>query len=94
MYNKILAAKKPNSSVPGDIPKKLIQEFSVEITTPATIIMNKALKNLEFPNTWKKEYGTPIPKVPNPESNDQHRLISLTKFLSKVFEAFLVDWIL
>ena len=43
---------------------------------------------------WKKEIGIPIPKESNPENNDQLRLISLTKFLSKTFEAFLVEWIL
>ena len=94
VYKKIIAAKKPNSSVPNDIPKKIIQEFPIELSVPATIIFNNALKNLEYPKIWKKEYGIPIPKVTNPENNDQLRLISLTKFLSKTFEAFLVEWIL
>ena len=43
---------------------------------------------------WKKEYAVPIPKESDPENNDQLRLISLTKFLSKTFESFLVEWIL
>ena len=93
VYNKILAAKK-NSIIPNDIPKTLIQEFSVELTVPATIIFNNAIRKLEFPKNWKKEYGTPIPKVDSPEENDDIRLISLSRFLSKTLEAFLVEWIL
>ena len=46
VYMKILSAKKPNSSVPGDIPKRIIQEFAVELSAPATIIFNNSLKQL------------------------------------------------
>ena len=94
VYKKILTAKKPKSSVPGDIPKRIIKEFSVEISNPLAIIFNKALTEGEYPQDWKTEYGTAIPKVPNPETLDDTRLLSLTKFTSKLFEAFLVQWIL
>ena len=94
VYNKILTAKKTKSNVPGDLPKRLIQEFSVEISSPLATIFNKALQHGEYPKDWKIEYGTAIPKIPNPETLDDTRLISLTKFTSKIFESFLVQWIL
>ena len=90
---KIRSAKTNNSSIPGDIPKKIIQEFAVELVAPLTDIINKSLDNLEYPQNWKKEYATPIPKIPNPLTNDDLRLISLTKFSSKIFEKFIAEWI-
>ena len=40
VYKKICKAKKPNSSVKGDLPKKLVQEFSCELSSPVTVIFN------------------------------------------------------
>ena len=34
VYKKILSSKTPNSSLPYDIPKRIIKEFAVELTTP------------------------------------------------------------
>ena len=87
-------AKKTNSSVPGDIPKQIIDEFAVEIAGPATTIFNTALKNLEYPDSWKKELAIPIGKITNPETKDDLRLISLTRFISKVLESFIAEWII
>ena len=60
--------------------------------------LNKILKNIflpaEWPSHWKSEYVTPIGKVPNPESEDDLRPISLTSFFSKVTEQFIVMWLL
>ena len=36
----------------------------------------------------------PLKKVPNPDTEDQLRIISLTSFLSKVCEQFVLDWLL
>ena len=38
VYKKICKSKKPNSTVPGDIPKKIVKEFSCELSLPVTII--------------------------------------------------------
>ena len=38
VFEKIRKSKKPNSSVPGDIPEKLVQEFGPELATPAGVI--------------------------------------------------------
>ena len=38
VWDKIRKSKKPKSSVPGDIPRKLVQEFGPELASPAGII--------------------------------------------------------
>ena len=44
-----------------------------------------------MPDHYKVEYVTPIGKVPQPQSEDDIRHISLTNFFSKVMEHWLLD---
>ena len=94
VYTKICKAKKPNSTVPGDLPKRIVQEFSCELSTPVTIIYNSILRTLEYPRHWVIEYQIPLPKVSQPSSEDELRNIAKTAFCSKIFESFLSDWLL
>ena len=94
VYKKICKAKKPNSTVPGDLPKKIVSEFSCELASPVTIIYKSILSNLQYPRQWVVEYQNPLPKVYPPSSEDELRNIAKTAFLSKVFESFLSDWLL
>ena len=93
-WRKIQAAKKPRSGVPGDLPREIIKEFSVELARPASRIINKITESAKWPTSWKKEYITPIGKIPEPETEDDLRPISLTNFFSKVTEHFVVMWLL
>ena len=63
VFKKICKSKKPNSSVPGDLPKRIVQEFSCELSTPVTIIYNSILRSLEYPRQWVVEHQIPLPKV-------------------------------
>ena len=94
VFLKIKKAKKPNSSVPGDLPPKLVKEFSCELATPITIIFNSILRSLEYPRQWVVEHQTPIPKISPPESENDLRNIAKTSFFSKVFESYLSDLLL
>ena len=94
VYKKIVHAKKPNSSVPGDLPKKVVKAFDVELAIPATIIFNSITRNAEYPRQWVTEYQTPIPKTYPPLSEEDLRNISGTLFLSKVNESCLSDWLM
>ena len=94
VFNKICKSKKPNSSVPGDLPKRIIQEFSVELAAPVTEIYNSILKSFQYPRQWVIEHQIPIPKVHPPGSEENLRNIAKTTFLSKCFESFLADWLL
>ena len=94
MHEKLKKAKKPNSTVPGDIPKKIINEFSVEYSRPIMLLMNRITKTGEYPRQWVAEYQTPIPKSHPPMTENDLRLISCTAFVSKVYESFLRDWLM
>ena len=55
--------KTKSATVTGDIPMKVIKEFSVEIAFPVTDILNRGIHHGEYPNLWKLEIVTPVPKV-------------------------------
>ena len=99
IYKKICQATKPKSGVPGDLPKRIINEFGPEISVPVTRIFNSIVESskqgtAKWPTSWKQEFGTPLQKVPNPQSEDDLRIISLTSFFSKVLEKFIVEWLM
>ena len=91
---KIKMSKKSKSVVPGDLPKKLIQECASDISIPVSKIFQNILTSCEWPKQWRVEYGVPLQKVPNPATEDQLRIISLTSYLSKVGEGFVIDWLM
>jgi len=94
VFKKVNKAKKPNSAVPGDIPKKILKEFTHELALPFSIIFNAILRTFQYPRQWVREYQVPIPKVTQPNNEDDLRNIAKTSFASKVFEAFLADWLM
>ena len=94
VYTKLSKAKKPNSVVPGDLPKKLMQRFPGELAIPVSIIFNKISQSQVYPSQWKVEHQIPIPKVTQPSSEDEIRNIAKTPFLSKAYESCLADWLL
>ena len=94
VYEKIKQAKKPQSGTPGDLPCTINKEFSVELAAPLHSLLQKIIQSAEWPKQWKKEFVTAIGKIPNPESEDDLRPISLTTFFSKVLEQFIVMWLL
>ena len=94
VFEKMKAAKKPKSGVPGDVPRRILQEFSYELAAPVTKVFKNIIKTKSWPAQWKVEYVTPIQKIPQPESEDDLRNISLTHFFSKVFEKFMISWLM
>ena len=94
VFEKISRAKKPHSTVPGDLKRVLVKECSAELTPPVTMIYNKSTESKEFPRPWVNEQQTPIPKSYPPSSIDDIRNISCTPFFSKQYESFLSDWLL
>ena len=78
----------------GDIPWKIILEYSAELSSPLSNIYNSATLDGIWPSIWKFEYVTPAPKVYPPMTTDDLRKISGTKNLSKIYEALLSDTII
>ena len=93
VYEKLHKSKKPNSLIPGDIPVKLVKEFTPELAEPITSIYNRITDTAEYPRQWVVEYQLPIPKVHPPLSEDDTRNIASTAYFSKQYESFIGDWI-
>ena len=91
---KIKRANCTKGGVEGDLPAKLYKEFGPEISVPAAQIFRKISKTGIWPKRWKSEQGIPLKKTNEPQSEDQVRIISLTPFISKIFEKIVADWLL
>ena len=74
------------STPPGDIPAKLVKRFSEHFKIPLTHILNSCLKRGEWPDLWKVEAITPVPRVFPPKKLDKLRPISGLKVFNKIAE--------
>lgn len=88
---KLADAKKPNSSVRGDVLPRLMKEHHQLLAVPVQRIFNAVFASGCWPSQWKEETTVVIPKVNNPESLAECRNISCTPFLSKVLESVLLE---
>ena len=70
----------------------MYKKFSRQLSYPITDVFNTILKETKWPEEWRREYITVIPKVQSPEDFDQLRNIACTNFLSKVLERFVLSW--
>ena len=68
VYNQLKKAKKPKSTIPGDLPVKIVKEFTPELAEPVAKIFNSITQTGEYPRQWVIEYQLAIPKVCPPES--------------------------
>ena len=59
----IKSMNKKAAGVPGDIPMKLISEFSYEFSRPLSHLINSCFSQGIYPELWKMEYVTPVPNV-------------------------------
>ena len=83
-------AKKPKSTVKGDLPPRLVNLVAQHLKKPVASIYNEIIRTLVWPVAWKREYVTVIPKKPLPESFADLRNISCTTLLSKIFESYVM----
>ena len=89
IYDLLKHAKK-TSSVPHDLPIPFLKEFLPELVKPITSIYTSSITTGIFPSRWKNEYVSPHPKVLPPSSYADLRNLSLTEFLAKSFEKFIL----
>ena len=80
----------------GDVPRKIIQQFTFEYTKPVTKIFNNIIQSSTWPQQWKTEQTIVLSKCKSkqPQNEDHLRTISKTQWLSKVLENILGDFIL
>ena len=91
----ILSHLKVNkSTVPGDIPVKLLKESSAHLAHPLTEVFNSSLIQGVYQNIYKCEVCTPVPKTYPVEKMEQMRNISGLLTSDKVFEKLLSELII
>ena len=85
--------RKPKSMVRGDIFPVLVNRVAASLSLPLSNIYNHITATGTWPELWKVEYVTPIPKATMPAGPDDLRNISCTQLFSKVYESFVLDWL-
>ena len=68
VLRKLEKLKNTRSTMDIDIENKLRKEVAVELVTPLTNIINTCLKEQKWPQIYKHERVTSVPKVPQPET--------------------------
>ena len=69
-----------------DIPTKILKTFASHLSQPTTILINTCIRNGVWPDIFKHEIVTPVPKVFPPKSVDDLRNISGLITLNKIAE--------
>ena len=83
--------KKPRGLLRGDFFPELTTNLAHILSVPLTAIINSAFYEESWPDIWKEEAVTTIPKKPSPENLTELRNISCTPLLSKVMEYFALE---
>ena len=83
---------KKSSSIKGDIPMKLVSEFSEELSLPLTHIVNCIFETNEYPRLWKTEILTPIPKCQPASEMSQLRPISGVFLFARIFDRIIAEY--
>ena len=73
-----------------DFPRKILQEFAVELAAPYCNIINCSIRSSVFPEEYKKAEITPIPKVNPPMALSDLRPISKTPIGGKMIETVIM----
>ena len=90
---KIMMIKKKKSIANGDIPAKLIKVAAESIAIPLTNVINASIKLGQWPNIYKLETITPVPKVRPSKSLDELRPISNLFTYCKIGEKIICEMI-
>ena len=93
VYNKLKRINTSKSGGPDCIPPRIVKEFAYELSFPIYDIFNCSLRDGILPNIWKTAYVTPVPNT-SPPNLENLRPIALTCLFSKIFEDFVVSWIM
>ena len=86
--------RKTSSTVIGDIPSNIKNEFLDFLCPVYTKLVNNCLRNTTFPDCYKLETCIVIPKVSPPQGLDDLRNLGLTQFSAKVLEAVIINYLM
>ena len=79
------------ATVQGDYPARFIKQFAAYLAEPFTDIVNTSVRRGEYPQIYKFEISTPVPKVYPTEKTAQLRNISGLFNFDKVMEKLLAE---
>ena len=85
---------KKSATVKNDIPMKLLFQFSNDISIPLCHIINSMFESGDYPNLWKNEFITPIPKVFPSKTESDLRPISGVLNFAKVADKIISSYII
>ena len=79
------------ATLDGDLPIRIIKEFSVELSLPLAHLVSSCMSVGQYPNLWKVEYVTPVPKISPPEKLKDLRKISCLLNFSKIADKVVAE---
>ena len=82
------------SQIEGDIPAQVVKRFSKQLAKPICTIINTAIRKGQWPDRWKHEMVTPVPKEYPPKTVNELRPISGLPILDKVAEKIIAELML
>ena len=85
----LIKLKTNKATVPGDLPARLNKEFAAYLVEPFTDIVNTCIRRGEYPEIYKYEVCTPVPKKFPPKEVKQMRNISGLLNFDKLLEKML-----
>ena len=86
--------KTKKSSQRGDVPSKLFRIFAAYLAEPLANIFNCCIRTGHYPELWKHEIVTPIPKTFPTLNITDLRNISGLKNCDKILESLLAELIM
>jgi hypothetical protein len=93
VYETLMTIKTKKSTAPGDVPAKLIKRAAEHLSAPLADIINTGIRLGEWPDIYKAETITPVPKVNPPKLLDELRPISNLFTYCKVGEKIISQMI-
>ena len=74
------------SNVKDDVPAKILKRFATQLGKPVTEVINSSIIQGQWPDIFKMEMVTPVPKVLPPKNVEDLRNISGLLNLDKIAE--------
>ena len=79
------------ATLEGDLPVRIINEFSEELSVPLSHLVSSCLTGGIYPDLWKIEFVTPVPKIYPPKKlTDLWKISGLLNF-SKIADKFIAE---
>ena len=63
VWKQLSTLKTNKSCIEGDVPAKVLKIFAAYLAEPLTDIINCSIRTRQYPDIWKEEIATPIPKT-------------------------------